>query len=197
MTTGYQTDDDGYLIGPIALMANPRPDPAIPGDEWIIPRGVVLTSPPSAKAGYRRRWVAGAWVQVKAPAEAPAPPPLTPEEQLELEMETWTPYIRAFVAALKMFPAPGYLHMLDQLMQVIEGKRLQDPYDDLVLWFDKVTIVIRVHPDMEYFRAAFEIPVPLFNLLFITAMALERGDDPVVLQAWVNAQLAEMAGGGA
>jgi hypothetical protein len=190
---GYQTDADGFFAGEVTLQPNPRPDPLIPDDDYLKPRGVVLVAPPAAEAGKRRRWTGTAWEQVTVNPGTPAPPPMTPEEELALERETWAPWKRAFCAALKMFPYPPALHMLDGLMAALAARRAADPYDDLVLWFDTVTIVLRTHPDMEAFRLAFSIPEPVFDLIFLAAIRLEAGHSAEDVQAWVDEELEELA----
>jgi hypothetical protein len=188
---GYQTDQNNYFVGEVTLQPNPRPDPLIEGDEFIKPAGVVLVAPPAAQAGKRRRWTGTAWEQVVVNPGTPAPPPQTPEEELALARETWAPWKRAFAAALKMIPYPPAPHMLAALMAELETRRVVDAYDDLVLWWDTVTIVLRTHPDMETFRVAFGVPVEIMDLIFLAAIRLEAGHSQAEVQDWVLEQLEE------
>lgn len=59
----WQTDGDGFLIGPTVADESPL-EPGV----FLIPAGAVQDEPPGACAkGKVWRWVGGVWVQVKAP----------------------------------------------------------------------------------------------------------------------------------
>jgi hypothetical protein len=166
----YQTDAQGYYTG----QAEADESPLEPGN-YLIPAGAKTTAPPAFEAGFRAKWVSGAWTVVPAEDGAPVPDDLTEEEELELEREGMQPYARAFFAALKLFPAPGYAHMLDAYTQVVNQL---GPYDDLHIWDQRVTIVLRAHPDMEAFRLAFSLDPLVLDLIFRVAIAIEAGATP-------------------
>lgn len=178
----YQTDRAGFYVGTTQAHESPL-EPGV----WHIPAGCVEEAPPTIVPGFRPRFVDGAWVQVAWSNGGPTPPPLSPEDALALEREGWRPYIRAFRAALKMFPAPGKLHMLDAVTQQVAAAKALDPYDDQVIWFETVTIVLRVHPDMEAFRVAFGLTPETLDLVFRAAVRLDNGEDAETVQAWVDA----------
>jgi hypothetical protein len=181
----YQLDPQGYYVGPQLADANPRPDPLIEGDDYLIPAGCVTTVPPAIPSGQRARWVAGAWTLVPAAPEIPTPPPLTPEEELQLARESWQPYAKAFFDALEYFPADGFLHLLDKYTQAVEARRLADPYDPLVRWDQRVTIVLRVHPDMDYLVGEFDITPEQLDVIFIVAVMIENGATPAAIAAFL------------
>jgi hypothetical protein len=87
---------------------------------------------------------------------------------------TLNPFARAFFEALKFFPAPGYLHMLDRYSQMIAGLRTTEPYNSLVVWNDRIVQIIRLHPDMDAFATIFEVPPEQVDLACQAAMLLER-----------------------
>lgn len=59
----WQTDDDGWLIGPSDADESPL-EPGV----WLIPYGCVETPPPGKpKAGHWWRLVDGEWSEVKIP----------------------------------------------------------------------------------------------------------------------------------
>lgn len=55
----YQTDLDGYFIGPVEA----DPDPLNPGGH-LIPAGCIGSAPPQMAANEAARWQSGAWVKV-------------------------------------------------------------------------------------------------------------------------------------
>jgi hypothetical protein len=191
---GYSYDASGIYTGRITLDANPRPDPNIPDDDYLIPANCTTVAPPTFNALRRPKWNGTAWELVKAPAGAPTPPELSPEEQLALEREAMQPYARAFFAALAFFPAPGFLHMLDQYTQQVAAAREANAYDPLVIWDQRVTIVLRAHPDMEAFRLAFNLDPLLLDLIFRAAILLEAGADQEDVADFVTAGLLGLAG---
>lgn len=165
----YQYDLDGYLVGPVE--ADPHPLRPL---EYLLPGRCTFTVPPTVPAGKRARWVSNAWTLVTAPPSVPAPPPLTAEDLLNLQRESWQPYARAFFKALTYFPFPTFLHMLDAYSQTVAAL---GPYDDLKIWDQRVTIVLRAHPDMEAFRLAFSLTPEQLDLIFIVAVMIEAGED--------------------
>lgn len=79
----YQTDSFGYFIEEVEARPNPRPDPEIEGDEFLIPRFCVLTAPPAVESDQIARWTGSEWtVETIAEPEPPAEP--TPEELLQI-----------------------------------------------------------------------------------------------------------------
>jgi hypothetical protein len=49
------------------------------------------------------------------------------------------------------------------------------PYAGIVLWADKVTQVVRLHPDMDAFRVQFGASEAELDDLFRLALQIERG----------------------
>lgn len=120
-------------------------------------------------------WQDGAWVEViPDPAEILAP-----------ERATMNPFVRAWRAALKSLPAAGYMHMLDQVTQLVESARTADPFADIVVWSDNVTQIIRTHPDMDTFGAIISLSPLQIDAICRVAMAIEDGDDPQIIAALV------------
>lgn len=69
----YQTDADGYYVGPVH--ADPSP---LEADVWLVPGGCVTEAPPEPPEGHRARWTGAQW-QVEAPVELePDPEPEAP-----------------------------------------------------------------------------------------------------------------------
>lgn len=161
----YQTDAQGFYSGPVEADESPL-EPGV----FLIPAGAKTIAPPPLEAGKRARWVNGAWALVDATTQPP--PGLTPEEELAIEREGMQPYARAFFAALKLFPADGFAHMLDAYTQVVSQL---GPYDDLRIWDQRVTIVLRAHPDMETFRVSFGLTPEELDTIFRVAIAIEAG----------------------
>jgi hypothetical protein len=79
----HQTDPDGYFLFSFEARENPRPDPEIDGDEWLIPAGCVATAPPVPGEGQWPRLVNGSWTLVAIPS--PPTPPAEPTEEEILE----------------------------------------------------------------------------------------------------------------
>lgn len=171
----YQTDANGYLVGPVEA----DPHPLRPG-EFIIPGGATETAPPTIPGGKRARLVAGVWTLVAAAPAIPTPPALSPAEVLAREREAMQPYARAFFAALALLPMPGFLHMLDAYTQHVASL---PPYDPLRIWDQRVTIILRTHPDMEAFGAAFGLTDTALDQIFRVAIAIENGAGPAEIAA--------------
>lgn len=74
----YQTDHDGFYVGPTVADADPLDE-----GNWLIPAGCVTESPPALSEGQRARFSDGAWVVVDPePLPEPvAPLPPTKDEQ--------------------------------------------------------------------------------------------------------------------
>lgn len=72
--TVYQTDFDGYYVGPTLADESPL-EPGV----YLIPGGAIEQVPPSLSNGQRARWVNGAWTVEIAPPP-PEPPVPTPAE---------------------------------------------------------------------------------------------------------------------
>lgn len=68
---GYQTDHDGYYVGPVQADESPL-EPGV----FVLPGGAVSVAPPSFGPNSAARWVNGGWqiVAVPAPPDPPAPP---------------------------------------------------------------------------------------------------------------------------
>jgi len=105
----------------------------------------------------------------------PGPPPPTPEQILAAERAQMNPFAAAFWQAMKQVPAPGFDHLLDRVEQTIAAARAVDPYAGIVLWADKVTQVVRAHPDMEAFRTQFGASETELDDLFRLALQIEAG----------------------
>lgn len=180
----------GFYVG----ITECDPDPLQPGS-FILPGSAVFVPPPEAPAGKRQRWVNGQWILDDAPVDVAPAAPLTQDEILERERDTMRPYAKAFFDALELFPSPGYLHMLDRYTQTVEAVRVANKYADIVRWDQRVTIVMRSHPDIETFRESFGIPPPLLDLIFRTAVFLDNGVPKASAQVYVTAGLAALAGG--
>lgn len=103
----YQTDWQGYLVEVIEARANPRPDPEIPNDDWLIPAGCVTAAPPSVGAGQIPRYVDGAWTVETIPVP-PEPEEPTPEEQLQAWRQTANLSDIQFAIALSL-PLPPFI----------------------------------------------------------------------------------------
>lgn len=74
----YQTDRDGFYLGPAFADADPLDEGA-----WLIPGGCVTEAPPALNEGQRAQFSNGAWVVVDPePAPEPVEPlPPTKDEQ--------------------------------------------------------------------------------------------------------------------
>ncbi len=105
----------------------------------------------------------------------PGPPPPTPEQILAAERAQMNPFAAAFWQAMKQVPAVGFEHLLDRVEQTVAAARAVDPYADIVIWFDRVTQVLRLHPEMEAFRVQFGASETELDDLFRLALQIERG----------------------
>jgi hypothetical protein len=76
---------------------------------------------------------------------------------------------------MKQVPATGFAHLLDRVEQTVADSRAVDPYAGIVLWADKVTQVVRLHPDMDAFRVQFGASEAELDDLFRLALQIERG----------------------
>jgi hypothetical protein len=103
------------------------------------------------------------------------PPPATPEQILAAERAQMNPFAAAFWQAMKQVPATGFAHLLDRVEQTVAAARAVDPYAGIVLWADKVTQVVRLHPDMDAFRVQFGASEAELDDLFRLALQIERG----------------------
>lgn len=99
----------------------------------------------------------------------------TAAELLAAERAQMNPFAAAFWQAMKQVPAPGFDHLLDRVEQTIAAARAVDPYAGIVLWADKVTQVVRAHPDMEAFRTQFGASETELDDLFRLALQIEAG----------------------
>ena len=75
MKTVYQTDAEGFFIGPVQA----DPSPLEPG-VWLIPGGAVEVEPPALTEGQKAQWVNGAWAVIEPPPPPEPEPEPTPEE---------------------------------------------------------------------------------------------------------------------
>ncbi len=105
----------------------------------------------------------------------PVPPAPTAEEILAAERAQMNPFAAAFWQAMKQVPATGFAHLLDRVEQTVAAARAVDPYAGIVLWADKVTQVVRAHPDMDAFRVQFGASETELDDLFRLALQIERG----------------------
>jgi hypothetical protein len=97
-----------------------------------------------------------------APVTVEQPPAPTAEELLAAERAQMNPYA-----------APGFIHLLDRVEKTVTAARAVDPYADIVIWFDRVTQVLRLHPDMEAFRVQFGARETELDDLFRLALQIE------------------------
>jgi hypothetical protein len=105
--------------------------------------------------------------------DAPSFPGQTPEQALAAERAQMNPYAAAFWQAMKQVRAPGFMHLLDRVEQAVTAARADDPYADIVIWFDRVTQVLRLHPEMEAFRVQFGASETELDDLFRLALQIE------------------------
>jgi hypothetical protein len=108
-------------------------------------------------------------------AEVGTPPVPTAEEILAAERAQMNPFAAAFWQAMKQVPAAGFSHLLDRVDQTVVAARAVAPYADIVLWSDKVTQVVRLHPEMETFRVQFGASETELDDLFRLALQIEGG----------------------
>lgn len=102
-------------------------------------------------------------------------PTPSPAEVLAAERAGMTPYKRAFFEAMRRTPI-GQTHMLAAFMAEVETARALDPFAPLVMWRDHVTQIVRTHPDMDAFGAAFSMTPEALDDLCRLALAIERGE---------------------
>lgn len=86
------------------------------------------------------------------------------------------PYKRAFFEAMRRTPWPDAPHMLAAFDAAVAAARAQDPYGPLVMWADNVTQIIRLHPDMAAFAAAFGVTAEQLDALCLLAVRIEAGE---------------------
>ena len=99
---------------------------------------------------------------------------------LHEERRAMQPFRRAFMAAMRMTPAPGDLskvfpHMLAAYDAAVAEERRADPYAPLVIWHDNVVQMLRLHPDMGAFAKRFGVSDEALDDLFRLAMQIEAG----------------------
>jgi hypothetical protein len=92
---------------------------------------------------------------------------------LAAERAQMNPYAAAFWQAMKQVPALGFVHLLDRVEHTVTAARAVDPYADIVIWFDRVTQVLRLHPEMEAFRVQFGATETELDDLFRRALQIE------------------------
>lgn len=129
---------------------------------------------------------AEAWVDTRTPGEIAA----AAVAALAAERAAMVPYVRAWRAALKLLPAPGYAHLLDRIEDLIASARALDPYADLVIWADSVTQIERDHPDIEGLGALVGLSPVQIDAICRLALAIEAGADPATIAALVADYLA-------
>ncbi|MEZ0169945.1 hypothetical protein [Microvirga sp. TS319] len=78
MKTVYQTDANGYFVGPTFADESPL-EPGV----YLIPGGAVEAEPPSIPDGSRARWDGGSWQLEAIPEPEPQPEP-EPEPALRI-----------------------------------------------------------------------------------------------------------------
>lgn len=66
----YQTDENGFFLGAIALNPNPRAE-----GEYLIPHGAVLVAPLSQKENTVQRWTGNAWEYINLINKKAVTPP--------------------------------------------------------------------------------------------------------------------------
>ena len=74
----YQTDANGYFVGPTVADESPL-EPGV----FLIPAGAVEVEPSNIPEGHRARWASGAWEIEKIPEPEPDPEP-EPEPALRV-----------------------------------------------------------------------------------------------------------------
>jgi hypothetical protein len=75
----YQTDHNGFYVGPTVADADPLDEGA-----WLIPAGCVTEAPPALSEGQRAQFSDGAWVVVD-PEPAPEPVEQLPPTKTDLQ----------------------------------------------------------------------------------------------------------------
>lgn len=143
----------------------------IEGNRWSVILGgggeIEVALPPDANTAEDA---------INAVEEMISPPP---EVQASIDLRAFraslNPYRRAFREAMFRTPFPNAPHMLAAFDAAVAAARAQDPYSPLVKWADDVTQIIRLHPDMDAFGAAFGLSTPDLDALCQLAMDIEKG----------------------
>ncbi len=112
---------------------------------------------------------------IAAVEEAADPPAPSQEALTMISRAGMNPYRRAFREAMFRTPFPNAPHMLAAFDAAVEAARAQNPYSSLVKWADDVTQIIRLHPDMETFGAAFGLTATDLDALCALAVDIEAG----------------------
>lgn len=81
MKTVYQTDAQGYYVGPTIADESPL-EPGV----FLIPGGAVEAEPPSIPEGSRARWDGAGWHLEEIPAPEPEPEPEPEPDQRVVAM---------------------------------------------------------------------------------------------------------------
>lgn len=77
----YQTDHNGFYVGPAFADADPLDEGA-----WLIPAGCVMEAPPALSEGQRAQFSNGAWVIADPePVIEPEPEPELPPTKADQE----------------------------------------------------------------------------------------------------------------
>ncbi|MEM8974625.1 MAG: hypothetical protein AAGD43_21415 [Pseudomonadota bacterium] len=110
-------------------------------------------------------------------------------DELAMERTTMVPFIAAFDLAQALVSAPDglSLHLLDQVTTTIAGAREFTPYAPLVIWADRVTQIIRSHPDMATYAATFGLSELQVDALCRIAMEIDGENKSTTITALVNA----------
>ena len=77
----YQTDHNGFYVGPAFADADPLDE-----GNWLIPAGCITKAPPVLGKGQRAQFTNGAWVVVD-PEPKPEPEPVAPLPPTKAEQE--------------------------------------------------------------------------------------------------------------
>lgn len=94
---------------------------------------------------------------------------------LAAERAAMRPFYTAFRLAMKATPSAGYAHLLDRVTQTVSAARAQDPFADIVIWWDSVTQIVRTHPDMDVFAVMFSLTPEALDDLCRLALQKEAG----------------------
>lgn len=130
MKTVYQTDHDGFYVGPVG--ADPSP---LEPEVWLIPGGAVEVKPPAMTKGQRAQWMGSKWIVVDPEPETEAEP--TDEELLASER-----------AAMRCSPAQMRLtlHRMGLLAQV---QAIADADPEASIVWEYATVIERNSPLIE------------------------------------------------
>lgn len=77
----YQTDHEGFYVGPAVADADPLDE-----GNWLIPAGCITEAPPALLEGQRAQFVNGAWVVVDP---EPAPEPVEPLPPTKADLQAY------------------------------------------------------------------------------------------------------------